>query len=207
MAPVLPSCPPLRISAPTTHELNPAMAAETFARPLTCLARHKFASVRSARRVFSSTRQHLATSGHSAHSSIPDFLLPAFATKKSSAPAFSYRSPPLRQSTAANVRYVSQRRNFSASSTVRAVVVAANPRIDEDGNEMLIDITARAASVCPITCVPSTSSLISNPASPRDHVQRLESQPCTTGHCRIRWLPWFPVPYVSYKYISRILRR
>ncbi|MCJ1225249.1 hypothetical protein MMC12_001898 [Toensbergia leucococca] len=57
---------------------------------------------------------------------------------------FSYHLPKRRLS-GIYTSQLQQRRCFAASSSARAVAVTANPRKDENGNDMLIDITSRAA--------------------------------------------------------------
>ena len=75
---------------------------------------------------------------HSASSTgIPAFLLPSFAQKLPLTPTRHYPSFPL--------PVAHQKRAFSHSPPHRAVVVTANPRKDADGNDMIVDITPRAA--------------------------------------------------------------
>ena len=111
-----------------------------------CLARQELAFARTANRFNAKTTRHLPASQRS-FTSIPDFLLPAFTKKKHHASTASHlhRSFLLFPPTASD--HLLQRRLFSASPGAKAAVVTANPRRDEDGNEMLIDITTRAANV------------------------------------------------------------
>jgi len=202
------SSPHLRIYSCSIKNPPTTMAAEILTRPVICLARNELACIRSARKSLFSPRRHLATSSYSTQASIPEFLLPAFATKRTVAPSFSYNFSPLHQSPATRMRPLQQRRNFSASAANRAVVVAANPRRDEDGNEMLIDITARAANVqAPHPASLSTSLLTSCLAFEGNYVERLQPEHCTSSDCRFRWLPRFSILYVSHKHVRPIARR
>ena len=110
------------------------------------LAKQELAFARTANRFNRSTTRHLSTSQHS-FTSLPDLLLPASTTKEQypSTTSHLHRSFLLSRPTASD--HLLQRRLFSASPRAEAAVVTANPRKDEDGNEMLIDITTRAANV------------------------------------------------------------
>ena len=83
-----------------------------------------------------STRD-ISASHSASNNTIPAFLLPSFSQKSIHWPIQDGRS--------SSLPFASQRRAFSHSPAHRAVVVAANPRKDADGNDMIVDITPRAA--------------------------------------------------------------
>ena len=76
---------------------------------------------------------------------VPDFFLPSFKHQRMlSTPSTIHRYN--LSSAAARRLPVISGRHFSTTQPFRAVVVTANPRKDDDGNEMLIDITPGAAN-------------------------------------------------------------
>ena len=75
----------------------------------------------------------------------PDFLLPGFDVHSNS---LSLKiSPQCLAHRPRIARILQGRRSFFTSPRNYATVVAANPKSDEEGNKMLIDITSRAANV------------------------------------------------------------
>ena len=77
---------------------------------------------------------------------ILEFLLPSFNRRRhfstsSTTPRYKYLSASPKSLHSESTRH------FSNTRSTLAAVVTANPRKDDDGNEMLIDITPRAANV------------------------------------------------------------
>ena len=151
------------------------MKATALLQPLVRLVEHELALVRIASRSKADTQRCLSTNQRS-YKPVPDFLLPCFVAQCHYPSAISNRPRPPLQLAPASPGHLLQRRTFSSSSAAHATVVTANPRKDEDGNEMLVDITARAANVCSFrpSRLHTTMTANNGPASQRDHVKGLQ---------------------------------
>ena len=124
------------------------MAADILLQRLIHVTKHQCACASPAKKTLVNTSKCISTSYYSTHTSIPEFLLPAFSRgNTATSPSFHIHSA-FQRHVPTRLGHVEHRQSLSTSAAARAVVVTANPRKDVDGNEMLIDITTRAANVC-----------------------------------------------------------
>ncbi len=153
------------------------MATDILLQRLIHVAERQCACASPAKKTLVTASKFASTSYYSTHTSIPDFLLPAFSRGNPAASPSFYIHPAFQQHVATRLGNIEHRRSLSTSPTARAVVVTANPRKDIDGNEMLIDITTRAANVCgfPTFVYLRWPSLTNDSATQRDNGQRRES--------------------------------
>ena len=92
-------------------------------------------------------RRNLADTRHQRAATIPEFLLPSFPPQIPTPRSPSSWIPAFQNQACPSIPN-QHGRQFSTTERQNAVVVAANPRKDDEGNDMLVDITPRAANVC-----------------------------------------------------------
>ena len=153
------------------------MAADIVLQRLTHVAKHQRPCASLAKKTLVNTSKFLSTSYYNTHTSIPEFLLPAFSKGNPAASPPFHIHPACQRYIPTRLGHVEHRRCLSTSPATRAVVVTANPRKDVDGHEMLIDITSRAANVCGFSTLIYLRwpSLTNDSATQRDNGQRQKS--------------------------------
>ncbi len=89
------------------------------------------------------------------------------------------------------------KRQFTFSARRQETMAIFNPRKDEEGKDMNIEITPLASHVRfhPTSILSITNTIL---ATQRDHGPRPEPQPRSTNLSRKWRLPWLPIPNVSY---------
>ena len=118
------------------------METQVLSRPLVSLLWHDLAFARTPSKNTVNLRRHLSTNQHPFRG-----LLPPSITSKHHAFSTPYHHKRILSFGPTRPGHPLERRMLSVSPAAKAAVVRANPRKDENGNEMLIDITARAANV------------------------------------------------------------
>ena len=118
------------------------METQMLSRPLISLLWHDLASARTSSKNTVNLRRHQSTSQQPF-----SILSPISITNKYHAFSMPHHHKRILLSGPACPGHPLERRMLSVSPAAKAAVVRANPRKDENGNEMLIDITARAANV------------------------------------------------------------
>lgn len=94
-----------------------------------------------------------------------------------------------------------QRNAFSTSQARRATITTLNPREDEEGQEMKIEITDRAAKVRPriLYSRRRKETSLTFAASTGHRCQRQEPRYCAPGPGRVGRVPWLSIPYVAHE--------
>jgi hypothetical protein len=88
-------------------------------------------------------------------------------------------------------------RAFTSSSIRRATHAVVNPKKDDDGNDMTVEITPRASNVRPSLMFMYRETLTMCFTAPkRNYVPRLEPEPRSTNPSRKRRVPRLPIPDV-----------
>lgn len=110
-----------------------------------------------------------------------------------------------------------QARSFSNSAPLRTTTILQNPRVDDDGNEMTIEISDRAAKVrnsqthhytClklyflriidPLICITNAAPPTDNVVASSLHILSERPSPQSPSCLRhVRRLPWLSIPHVS----------
>lgn len=124
-----------------TYSYNIMAAAKTIILLLR-LAVERAGCTRVTQATFSSNSRNIMNSSRHNTEPLPEFLLPFLRERNAS--LLFHRSFRLSR---ASCHDTQSKRNFSSSPAPKAVAATINPRKDEEGNDMLIDITSRAATV------------------------------------------------------------
>lgn len=110
--------------------------------PLLRLAVGSVGYTRVTKATFSSTSPIFMNSSRYKTEPLPEYLLPFLRERR----AYLLFHRPFRSSRL-SCNNSQSKRGFFSSPTPKAVAATINPRKDEEGNDMLIDITSRAATV------------------------------------------------------------